>query len=261
MTNSQVPTHLFYQLLVENPTKAMALTLYCTLVASGINVSVRKFGDFIKMSKTTASEWIKEFGEAISLKNRTIDCQDKMPILGSNKAFLSSKSGQKTDKKEIECVENGHLKPTQISQNTATEDISTDDFNDCPHARTCKDILSKESIIPSANNFSFGKKISNEQVEKRRNFQDFFRKGMKQLGERLKVEVNNEFITIRGKSGLIALSGKIVSKKEALKIWNELFKSSEHLMQSMQFAFSNSDVNLMWKDSQLYKQNSNAIAS
>lgn len=198
------PKDYFFQLSLNHPKKAAALSLFVNLVSFNASPTSRKFAEMLNIGKTQAAEWIKEFKLEIVKAGQKSDGA-KARAVGKNTASKKQNSDKmrtnqsaKSNKK-FPYREGSTLKPA----------------NNVQPANTCK-----RAPLKGVSSYTHANGSSGHRVQDVREFQNFVRQNW---SRRITLKLENG-LTLHLSQGLLATSGKILSSSQALVAWNELFE-------------------------------------
>jgi hypothetical protein len=226
-----VPSSLLFTLLLKNPKKAQALTLYVALRNAGGMVSGRRLAPLIEMSVTQIATWIKEFDEAIEQENRTQTEQQKALNCDVSEASTPSFTEHKPNKKQTVSKKTEHSKATQTPTQSASSAEPANNPSRVGARTSCKGFPLKGK--PSTGTHE-GTGFLSPSLKDRRDFQEIFREEMQNL-RNIEIRTNSDKI-VGLRKRCLETNGKVMQSKDALRLWNELFERREIILKAFKVA-------------------------
>lgn len=222
-----VPSTLLFPLLVKNPKKAQALTLYVALCNAGGVISGRRIAPLIDMSVTQTAAWILEFDEAIKQENRTLP--EHYKPLKCDVSCTSTKEKPNTSRTVSKRSE--QLNTSATPSGTASREVPA---NNPSHVGTRT--LDKGSPLkgePSTGTHE-GRGYLSPSLKAIREFEEIFRTEIPKLTN-LQIQTNSgNFVKLRKR--FLTIGGKVLKSADSLKIWHELFNRRSLILKAIEAA-------------------------
>jgi hypothetical protein len=202
------PKNYFFKLTLKNPQKAAALSIFVNLIQFNAPPTSRKFAEMLGMGKTQAAEWIREFKLEIEKTG-----QKTGGVKAENTEEMGKLKRQRADKMRANDPKKSNEKrqPSEVSSLKPANNLLP----------TCKRAPLKGVSSNTHANGSSGRRIQDI-----REFQNFLRKNWKPNNVQIKLKNG---LSLQLSQGLLAASGKILSSRQALIAWNELYEKREEI--------------------------------